>query len=152
MTAANGQIVTIVIAKETTIMSEGRLSRKLLIPENLTPGLQVRVRGWRVDGNTLTASLVIIMNIENNPGLSGNGVIQAIDGATIRVLGQDGKERSYSVTNETEVNVNYTLRGTPGLSLIGKQVLLTLNPQNTTQVRIMRIIGVDPIRTTYPTR
>jgi hypothetical protein len=139
--ATNGQLVTVVFAKTTQITSEGRLSRKLLIPTNITVGMQVRARGWRVDANTITASLFIIQNIELNPVLSMNGVLQKIDGGSITVLSQDGQTRNFSITNETEVNVNYTLHGSDGMNLIGKQVLLTLNPQDATLVRVIRITG-----------
>lgn len=145
MKATNGQIVTAVLSKETEIVSEGKLSRKLLIPANIVPGMQVRVRGWRVDSKTLTVSLFIILNIEVNPALSANGSIQAIDGNTLKVLAQNGVVQSFTITNETEVNVNYTLRGMTGLSFIGKQVLLTLNPLDPTQVRILRITGSSDV-------
>jgi hypothetical protein len=114
--ATNGQLVTVVFAKTTQITSEGRLSRKLLIPTNITVGMQVRARGWRVDSNTITASLFIIQNIELNPVLSMNGVLQKMDGGSITVLSPDGQTRNFSITNETEVNVNYTLYGTDGMN------------------------------------
>jgi hypothetical protein len=149
--ATNGQMVTVVIAKETQIASEGKLSRKELIPANITTGMQVRVRGWRVDSKTLTASLFIIMNIEVNPVLSANGTIQGFDGSTVKVLTQNGSVQTYTVTNETEVNINYSLRGPEGITLIGKQVLLTLNPLDSTQIRIMRITGVSEVVRIKPT-
>lgn len=150
--ATNGQIVTLVFTKDTRIITEGRLSRKDMIPANISVGMQLRVRGWRINSNTMTSSLVVIMNIALNPVLSQNGVLTAIDGATITVLGVDGKSRQYTVTNETEVSLNYTLYGTNGLTLIGRQVLLTLNPTNASLVRIMRITGDKPTeRTAKPT-
>lgn len=150
--ANNGQTVTIVITKDTQILSEGRLSRKRMIPVNIIAGMQVRVRGWRVGSDSLTASLFVISNIELNPVLSQNGILQSIDGNKITVLNQDGLNRTYTVTNETEVNLNYTVHGEDALTLIGKQVLLTLNPNDTSLVRIIRITGKQPItRTAKPT-
>ncbi len=152
VTASNGQKVTVVLQDTATIISEGRLSRKQLLPVNIMQGMQVRVRGWRVDSNTISASLVIIMNIELNPVLSLNGTLQAIDGGKITVLSQDGVTRVFNVTNETEINLTYTARGTNGLTLVGKQLLLTLNPLDQTQVRIIRINGDDnSTRTEKPT-
>lgn len=150
--ASNGQIVTIVITKDSQIISEGRLSRKSLLPANITEGMQIRVRGWRIDSQSLTASLFIILNIEVNPILSGNGTIQSFDGTTLTVLSQDGLSHAYTVTNETEVNLNYTLHGASALSLVGKKALLTLNPSNSKMIRILRINGdADAQRTVKPT-
>ncbi len=149
--ANNGQVVTVVVQDTATIASEGRLSRKLLTPANLSVNMQVRVRGWRVDSKTLTASLVMITNIELNPVLSLSGILQSVQDNKITVLSPDAKTRTLTVTNETQVSVSYDLTGTRGLSLIGKQVLLTLNPVDPTLVRIMRVTGVtEVIRTTPP--
>ena len=150
--AKNGQIVTLVLTKHTQILSEGRLSRKRMIPVNIVAGMQVRVRGWRVGSDSLTASLFVISNIELNPILSQNGILKSIDGNTITVLSSDGQNRTFTVTNETEVNLHYTARGADALTLIGKQVLLTLNPNDTSLVRIIRITGNQPVnRTAKPT-
>lgn len=143
MTAQNGQTVTVVLDKDTTIISEGKLSRKQLLPVNVMAGMQIRVRGWRVNSNTLTASLVVILNAELNPSLSYSGTLQSIGDGTVTVLTADGQNRTYSVTNETQVNVSYDLYGRTGLSLIGKQVLLTVNPLNPSQIKVLRITG-DP--------
>lgn len=152
MKASNGQLVNVVLTKDTQIISEGRLSRKYMIPANVVVGMQIRVRGWRVSSNSLTASLLVIMNIELNPVLSQNGVLKSMDGNQITVLTADGQNRTFSVTNETEVNLNYTLHGVDALTLIGKQVLLTLNPSNPTLVRIIRVTGDKPLqRTSKPT-
>lgn len=152
MKASNGQIVNVVLTKDTQIISEGRLSRKYMIPANVVVGMQIRARGWRVNTNSLTASLLVIMNIELNPVLSQNGVLKAINGNQITVLTADGKNRTFSITNETEVNMNYTLHGVDALTLIGKQVLLTLNPNNPALVRIIRVTGNKPVeRTSKPT-
>lgn len=145
--AQNGQIVTVVLDKSAQIISEGKLSRKSLLPVNVVKNMQVRVRGWRVGSDSLTASLVVIMNIELNPALSLNGTIQSINGDKVSVLTSDGQTSTFSVTNETEININYALRGTDGLSLIGKQALLTLNPLDSTQLRVLRITGSgEPVR------
>ncbi len=149
--AANGQTVTVVLTKSTQIISEGRLSRKYMIPANIIVGMQIRVRGWRVSSNALTASLLIITNIELNPVLSQNGVLTAIDGNKITILSNDGKNYSYTVTNETEVSLNYTVYGAQALTLLNKQVLLTLNPNDPSLVRIIRFTGEKPIvRTAKP--
>ena len=139
--AANGQIVTVVLHDTVKIISEGKLSRKYLITANIQPNMLLRVTGWRVDSKTLTASLVIIQNIELNPALSVAGVLQQIDGSTISVLTDDGKTRLLTLTNETIVNISYELSGAAALSLLQKQVLLTLNPNDQSLVRILRITG-----------
>ncbi len=139
--ATNGQIVTATIQDTARIISEGRLSRKSLITANIQVGMLVRVVGWRVDSKTLSASMIIIQNIELNPILSLSGVLQSIDGKSITVLTSDGKTRTLSVTNETTVSISYELSGVDALSLINKQVLLTLNPNNSSHVRILRITG-----------
>lgn len=146
--AQNGQLVKVALHKDTQIISEGRLSRRYLLPVNISKDMQVRIRGWRVGSDSITASLVIIMNIELNPVLSQHGTIQSIDGDTIVVQAPDGLSRTFSVTNETEVNINFTARGTEALTLVGKKVLLTLNPQDATQIRVLRVTGLpEPIRT-----
>ena len=147
--AENGQIVTVLLQDTAAIMSEGRLSRKALMPADLQVNMLIRVRGWRVDSKSLTAALVIIQNIQLNPALSVSGVLQSIDGKKIGVLTQDGQTRTFSVTNETTVNISYEISGESALSLTGKQVLLTLNPNDQSYVRILRITGTrDPVRTT----
>ena len=88
------------------------------------------------------------MNIELNPALSFNGTLQSINGSTVTVLSADGLSRTYNITNETDVNINYSVRGTDGLTFTGKPVLLTLNPLDSTQVRVLRINGAaEPVRT-----
>jgi len=139
--ATNGQLVTIVLQDIVKIISEGRTSRKSLLPTDLRVGTIIRANGWRVDSKTITASLVIILNIELNPGYSANGVVQSVDASSITILGQDAVVRTYKVTNETEVNISYVLQGPVGLSLVGKQAIMTLNPDDTTMVRILRITG-----------
>ena len=141
LTATTGQSVTVILDKYTKIVSEGKVSRKNLLPVNISPLMQIRVRGWRVDGNTLTASLIVIMNLELNPTLAISGVVQDVHSNTMTVLTADGLTRTYTVDNGTEVNVNYTITGAEGLTLVGKEVLLTLNPLNMTNVRVIRING-----------
>lgn len=149
--ATNGQEVTVVVTKDTQIISEGRISRRHLLPVNVTKDMQIRVRGWRVGSDSLTASLLIIMNVSLNPALAANGEIQAIGDDTITILTGDGRTSTFSVTNETEVSIDYSIRGFDGLSLIGKRALLTLNPRDSSQVRIIRITGrVEAERTTKP--
>lgn len=139
--ANNGQIVNVVLDKYAKVISEGRLSRKSLLPENVTSGMQVRIRGWRVNSDTLTASLIVILNAELNPVLAMAGTIQSVDGSSVTILAADGLPHTFSVTNETEVNLSYTVYGANGLTLIGKKALLTLNQLNRTQVRVIRITG-----------
>jgi hypothetical protein len=150
--ATNGQAVTVVMNKETQIISEGRLSRKSLLPVNIKEGMKVRVRGWRVGSDALTANLFIIQNIELNPILAASGTLQSMTDASVSILEADGQVHTYTITNETEVNINYTLYGKEGLSLIGKQTLLTLNPDDRSLARIIRITGnTDSSRTLKPT-
>jgi hypothetical protein len=67
------------------------------------------------------------------------------------VLESDGKTHVYSLTNETEVNLSYTLYGADALNLVGKKILLTLNPLNNAQIRTLRITGTDtPLKTQTP--
>lgn len=139
--ATNGQLVTIVLQDTAKIISQGRLSRKNLIPADLRTGMMIRTNGWRVDTKTVSASLAIILNIELNPSLSANGIIQSIDNTGITILSQDGVIRAFKVTNETQVNISYDLYGSDGLTLIGKQALMTLNPDDATMIRVLRITG-----------
>jgi len=149
--ATNGQLVNVVFIKETRIIAEGRLSRKEILPLNLTPGMELRVRGWRVGTDGITASLVIISNVELNPALATNGILQSIDDTSVTVLGQDGTVRTYNITNETEVSIVYTLRGMEGLTLFGKEVLLTLNPLDSSLVRSLKITGNKEAANEKPT-
>ena len=140
--AVNGQLVTVIMNKDSIIISEGKLSRrKQMSPANITAGMDVRVRGWRIDSKSLTASLFVILNVQLNPALSANGILQSIENDKIKVLNQSGQVSEYFITNETEVTVNYILRGIDGMSFIGKQVLLTLNPRNNLQIRNLTITG-----------
>lgn len=139
--ATNGQIVTVIIQDTAKIISEGKSSRKSLITSNIQPNMLVRVTGWRVDSKSLTASLVIIQNIETNPSLSLSGTLESIEGNVIKVLSDDGKTRSLKITNETRISISYELTGSDALSLLGKQVLITLNPNDASLVRILRITG-----------
>jgi hypothetical protein len=143
--ATNGQIVNVVLQDTAEIVSEGRLSRKALLPLNIQANMMVRVRGWRIDSKSLSAALVIIQNIQLNPALTISGVLQAIGHDDITILAQDGVTRTYKVTNETTVNISYELSGRDALELVGKQVFLTLNPQDQTYVRILRITGDKPL-------
>lgn len=141
--AANGQIVTVEVTKGTEITSEGRLSRKTLIPANITAGMQVRARGWRTSTSSISAALVIILNVEVNPTLSASGTIEAIGSDSVSIRSNDNQVRTFRITNESEVNVSYTITGASGLSLIGKNAMLTLNPLDATMIRILRVTG-DP--------
>jgi len=140
--AVNGQLVTVIMDKDSIIISEGKLSRrKQMSPANITAGMDVRVRGWRIDSKSLTASLFVILNVQLNPALSANGILQSIENDKIKVLSQNGQVSEYFITNETEVTVNYILRSVDGMTFIGKQVLLTLNPRNNLQIRNLTITG-----------
>ncbi len=141
MTAENGQKLTIVLDKYTKIISQGNSSRKQLIPANLLVAMRVRVTGWRLTSDSLSASMIIILNAELNPSLSASGVFVSSTNNSLTMTEQDGKDHTYQITNETQVNINYTLYGTDAITLVGKQVFLTLNPINSAQVRIVRISG-----------
>lgn len=139
--ASNGQIVTVLLQDTVEIISEGRMSRRSLLPENIQPNMLVRIRGWRVDSKSLSAALVIIQNIQLNPALSLSGMLQSINGNMITVLSDDGKTRTLKITNETTISISYELTGSDALSLLNKQVLLTLNPDDPSLARIVRITG-----------
>lgn len=141
MTAQNGQKVTVILDKDTKIISEGRTSRKELLPVNVTESMQIRVRGWRVGSDSLTASLIVILNLELNPELAISGVIQSIDTGSVTLLSQDGHSRTFTVHSGTEVSLSYKIYGAEGLTLIGKQAFITLNPYDPTYVRILRVNG-----------
>lgn len=139
--ATNGQNVTIIFQKDTKIISEGRLSRRILLPSDIKLKTRVRITGLRQDTNTIKASLFVITNIETNAVLAGNGTIESINGSTINMVLSNGEKKTFSVTNETEVILNYTIWGANGLTFTGKYVHYTMNPDNTSQIRILRIIG-----------
>lgn len=148
--ATNNQLVTVVLDRQSIIITEGQSSRRQLKPTDVVVNMQVRVRGWRVDSETLTGSLFIITNISNNPILTLSGVLQSVDANSISVLLDNGEVRKFTVTNETEVNLSYTIWGMQGLILTNKQVLLTLNPSDRSQVKIIRITGDKTILRTKP--
>jgi hypothetical protein len=141
VTAENGQTVTVILQKDTKIIAEGRTSRKEILPLNLMKGMAVRVRGGRIGTDAMSASLIILQNIELNPGFSSSGILTSIDQSSVSVQTQNGTVSTYTITGETEVFINYALRGMEGLTLIGKEVYLTLNPQNTMLLRSLRISG-----------
>ncbi len=147
ITARNGQKVTIVLDDHTSIISEGRVSRKELAPIDIPVGVLIRARGWRIGEDAITASLFIIENVQINPVLAVSGTLLSIDTASnsITVLTSDGKKQQYAISTNTEVYVSYSLRGIDSLSFIGKKVLLTLHPQQPKTVRIIRITGEKEI-------
>jgi len=140
--ARNGQLVTVILNKLTKIIAEGRISRKDILPENLQVGMDARVRSsGRISTDAINASLIVISNISLNPALSTSGIIQEVGETSVKVMGQNGVLGEYQLTNETEVSINYALRGMDALRLVGKEALITLNPQNPAQARIIRITG-----------
>lgn len=141
MTAQNGQTITVILTKDTKIISEGKTSRKQLLPVNITPDMYVRVRGWKNGSDSLTASLIVILNLELNPTLAVSGVIQSIDSDKVTLLTQDATSRTFTINTGTEVNINYKLYGPQALSFIGKEAFITLNPYDPTNVRVLRIQG-----------
>ena len=145
--ASNGQRVTVDVPREAAIISEGRLSRKEIIPANLTEGMLLRIRGLRRGVDSLTASLIVIVDIQVNPALSGNGILIATGEETITVLPPSNIPTTYTLTNETEVTISLSTRGQKKLTLIGKTVIFTLNPSDPTQIRVLRISS--PV-VTYP--
>jgi hypothetical protein len=94
----------------------------------------------------------MILNLELNPTFAGNGIIVSISDGKLTVFSPDGMTRTLTITNETEVHVLYSLSGFDALTLIGKQATYTLNPQTTSSVRILRIVGMpEPKRSVRPT-
>ncbi len=149
--AKNNQMVTIVMDKDTKIISEGRLSRRQLLPTDVRLKMEVRVTGRRVNGNTINASLFVITNIEKNASLTGNGLYQSSNATSVTLLLSTGETKTFSITSETEVNVSYTLWGADGLTLVGKRAYYTMNPENPGQLRVLRIDGAkDFDRTSKP--
>ncbi len=146
----DGQTIVAVLGENAKIITEGRSSRKEAIPSDLKVGMAVRVRGWRIDESSVTASLFVITNIQNNPGLTGNGIVQAVGDSTLTVLLSSGESRTLNVTKETEVNVNYELRGIEGLSLVGKAVSYTVNPEDPSLLRVIRITGRSELKAPRP--
>ncbi len=53
----------------------------------------------------------------------------------------DGATKTLTISNDTEVNISYTLWGPDALTLVGKEVTYTLNPNNSAQIRVLRIVG-----------
>lgn len=137
--ARNGQLVTVLFTKDTEIIAEGRSSRHQRLPIDLRVGTDIRTRGWRLGADSLTASLVIVTNASLNPALTTSGILQAIGKDSITIIGQNGGVATFGITNETDIMVNFTLRGMDGLNLVGKQVLITLNANNVAQARVVRI-------------
>ncbi len=150
--STNGQLVTVLFEKESKIITEGRLSRKNFVPSDLRTTMSVRVSGRRVDSKTLIVTLLTIINAELNPILSGNGTLQSVNGNAVTLVMSNGEMKTFTLTNETEVYISYTIWGPSGLSLLGKSVQFTLNQTDLSQLRILRILGtVDPVRTQKPT-
>ncbi len=148
--ADNGQEIVVVLRENARIITEGRSSRKKAIPSDVRPGMTVRVQGWRVDTSSVTASLVVITNLENNPGLSGNGVLQSVGESSVTILLQSGESRTLTVTNETEVHAEYEMRGTEGLTFAGKSATFTVNPDNPSLLRVLRIGGRPEVKIERP--
>ncbi len=136
---SNNQLIKATIGQYTEIISEGKSSRKKLLPINLLKGMDVRIRGLRDGVAGLNASLIVVTNISLNPVLSSAGKIEALDAYGVTLLTPSGERKLYEITNETEVNVSYVMIGKEGATLIGKTAILTLNPKNGSQVRILRI-------------
>ncbi len=139
--ATNGQTVTVTLSDDARILFEGRRRSNRYKPADILTDMSVRISGYRLGTNTVIGSLVTILNIEKTATLTYNGTIQNISSTNMTIVLDNGETRTVTLTNETEVNINYQLFGPTALSFIGKHVFLTLNPQDTTQVRIMRITG-----------
>lgn len=139
MTATNGQDVTIILQKGTKIVSEGRTSRKKARPIDLTVGMHLRITGLRLSGDSLSASVVIITNVEKNPVLAANGIITAVGASSVTIQNQGGQSQTFSVNNDTQIIAEYSLYGSDALTFIGKQALITINPDDETQAKIIRI-------------
>lgn len=148
--AENGQTVKVIIEDSTNIVTEGRLSRKKARPRDLTVGMHVRVRGWRLGTDSLTASLITVTNVELNPALSGNGVIQSFDGSTVTLVTTDGRTLSFVVEDDTDVHMTYTLKGATALSPVGKQAFFSVSPTATTRLKVLRLTGEPETKAPRP--
>lgn len=137
--ATNGQAVTVVMNKYTRIISEGRTSRKEARPVDLKVDMTVRITGLRLGTDSMSASVVIVTNVERNPVLAANGIITAVGTDSVTILNQSGKPQTFSVNIDTQIVVDYSLYGTSALTFIGKQALITINPDNSSQAKIIRI-------------
>jgi hypothetical protein len=137
--ATNGQNVTVLLQKGTKIISEGRTSRKKARPIDLNIGMTVRITGLRLSGDSLSASVVVITNVERNPVLAANGIITAVGDSSITILQANGQTQTYSLNIDTQVVAEYSVYGKDGLTFVGKQALITLNPDNEGQAKIIRV-------------
>ncbi len=147
--AANGSIFSFLIDKETQYIIEGRNSRATnsrLTNQNILAGMNVLVRGVRVDATTARASLIIIKNPAKDTSLNVSGVIQSVGANTLTLLQTDGKTRTITLNNDTEVNVSYQVFGLSALTFVGKNVSIVLNPQDLTVARVVRIYATQSPR------
>jgi hypothetical protein len=150
ITANNSQTVTVVIGRNTKIIMEGRSSRKQPIPDDIRPDMTVRVVGTRLGTDSVNASLIVITNIQKNPALNGNGIIQSITDDSVTLLLPDGTTKTLAVDSNTEVKVNYSIRGARGMTLIGKQAIYTVSLGDRNTVNILTVTGNPDSETRKP--
>lgn len=148
----NGQVITVNMDDFTQVTSEGQSSRKRIATTDIQENMQLRIRGTRQGTDSIYASLIVIENAQTNPVLTNYGTILSIDGGSITVQLSNNETRSILIGNETEVNVSYQLFGAGALSLIGKDVFITLNPQNKNQAKVLRIVAHAASNTIYSPR
>lgn len=147
--AANGQMVTVTMDPYTKVMREGSSSRRELKTTDIANNMQIRFTGVRKGTAEVAASLIIIQNIETTPQLTINGTIVSINQSSITVVGSNGAVVMYDINGDTEININYQVFGMEALSLIGKDVFISLNPQDLKQAKILRITAKAKTNTIY---
>lgn len=138
---SKGQDITVTILETANIIRQDKISSHSYSPADIEISTPVRVSGTRNGVGTMTASLVIIQNYEKMASLAVHGILQAASRSALQLRLDDGTLSTYSVNNSTSVTANYTMDGAKGLTLIGKQVFITLNPRNPAQARIVQIGG-----------
>lgn len=136
---SNGQTIQVILMNNAKIITEGRLSRKSAIPADLRAGMNVRARGLRLTVDSINANMIVITNLEKNPGTSANGIIQAIGDTSISILNPAGVTQTFSINSDTEVNVEYKDKGRNGLNFVGKQAFLSFSRGNPQLVKIVRV-------------
>lgn len=137
--AKNGQLVKVDITENAIILFEGKRRRTAFKPADILEGMSVRLRGWRTGTDSTQAAQITILNLEKSSSLTYSGTVDDITPTTVKMRLGNSDSRTFTLTTETEVNVSFQAFGPSGLSLIGRNIDVTLNPQDLTQVRIIRI-------------
>ena len=147
--AANGQMVKVTMDPYTKVMREGSSSRRELKTTDIAANMQIRFNGVRKGIDEVAASMVIIQNIETTPQLTQNGTIVSINQSSVTIVVSNGAVNTYNINSDTEININYQVFGMEALSLIGKDVFISLNPQDLTQAKILRVTAKAKNNTIY---